>query len=614
MSNNSDGGCSMDRWYLVCRAAFTIGLVLWCAAVAPAQQADPRDVQVAPRDRMPPPRTGTGAIRGRVVDGVTGTGVPRARVVLQGGVRPTIVTDASGAFAFGNLPAGAMMISVDKSTYLSTRFPAPGRTVRTGSRPLILADGQVLDNVTIPLFHGAAIAGRVLDANGDPLDIAQVSVLRVPGAGRVGRPMARGGSSTDDRGEFRVGRLEPGTYLVQVTARRNQMPEETMPGGSPAPPLPQPLPTYYPGALSIDQAQPITLERGQTATDIDIVLAEGFPGIVNGTVTLANGASIAGSNTYINARRISNEVAGDFHGGFNVGTGVRPDGTFKLILPPGEYQLDARVTPRTSGSIRPEDIQFGALKLTVVSGAEDSVAIVAGRGASATGRIVFEGTTPPPPSPGKAHIPMFSENGQCQHGEATIAADWSFRVDGLNGTCSVQPIATFGRWMLKAVIVNGENVADAPVTFEAGQQLRNVQVVVTDRRSELSFRVSDDSGQVTREYVVIAYPVEKTRWSTAHIMVGQTIDPVLLARSGSSTSAVPGSPQRAAPVRREVMSGLGPGDYYVVAVDDLEPEDYRDTAVLDRLRSSGTRVTIAEGSNSEVVLRRVSFADVMARR
>ena len=160
-------------------------------------------------------------------------------------------------------------------------------------------------------------------------------------------------------------------------------------------------------------------------------------------------------------------------------------------------------------------------------------------------------------------------------------------------------------------VANGENVADAPLTFEAGQQFRNVQVVVTDRRSELSFRVSDDNGQTTRDYVVIAYPVEKARWPTARMFVGPMIDPAMLARNAPSTSVMP---QAAAPVRRELMSGLPPGDYYVVAVDDLEPEDYRDPMVLDRLRSSGMRVTIGEGSTAEVAIRRVSFANVMAKR
>jgi hypothetical protein len=54
--------------------------------------------------------------------------------------------------------------------------------------------------------------------------------------------------------------------------------------------------------------------------------------------------------------------------------------------------------------------------------------------------------------------------------------------------------------------------------------------------------------------------------------------------------------------------------YYVVAVDDLEPDDYRDPAVLDRLRSSAMRVTIPDGSTVDVPLRRASFADIMATR
>ena len=62
------------------------------------------------------------------------------------------------------------------------------------------------------------------------------------------------------------------------------------------------------------------------------------------------------------------------------------------------------------------------------------------------------------------------------------------------------------------------------------------------------------------------------------------------------------------------MSGLRAGDYYVVAVDDLEPEDSRDPQVLEKLRSSAVRVTLAEGTIQDVPLRRVIFADVMSRK
>lgn len=589
-------------------AGSALAFVILIATSTPAQQAATRDVQ-APRDRVLPPRTGTAVIKGRVVDGTSGAAVARARVTVQGGPRQSVLTDAGGGFSFTNLPAGQVMISVEKPTFLSTRYPTPGRTIRANSRPLLLSNGQVLENVTIPIFHGAAITGRVLDANGDSLDNAQVSVIRVPSSGRLGRLSARSGSSTDDRGEFRIGRLEAGEYIVQATAaRRGPMFEDMTPGATPAPPSPQPLPTYYPGAMTIEQAQPITLARGQTVTDIDVILSEALPGVITGSVTTANGAPIAGSNTSISTRRIVSEATGGVDN-FVGGAGVRPDGTFRITLPPGEYQLEARVSSRTTGGPpRPEDEQFGMVKVTVSSGAEDSVAIVAGRGASASGRVIFEGDTAPPPSPGKGRIPMFSENGQCLFGEVTIAADWSFHVEGLNGTCSSQPMGMFGRWLLKSVIVNGEDIADAPVTFEPGQQLRNVQVIVTDKRSSLSFRVSDDSGQATSDYVVVVFPVEKARWQSARIFMAPP--PAMTAAGHVPATAVAtwsvGMPM---PPRRDVMGGLRPGEYYAVAVDDMEQEEYRDPAVLDRLRSRAVRVTIPEGSTVDVPLRRVRFAN-----
>jgi hypothetical protein len=604
-----------------CPASLAFLLLLTSSSIAPAQVVVPgSNVQIAPRDRVPLPRTGTGSIKGRIVDGTSGGAVPRARVTLMGSTRATVLTDASGAFAFSNLPPGPLNLSIDKSTYLSSRYPTSGRTVRSNMRPLVLADGQALEGVTIPLFHGGAISGRVVDASGDPVDYAQVSVLRVPAPGRVGRPAMRSGSSTDDRGEFRVGRLEPGTYIVQVSARRGpgQMDETAPPGSPTSAPLPQPLPTYYPGALSIDQAQPITIERGQAATDIDIVLAEGIPGVITGTVTTSNGASPSEMNGFVNVRRVVSEVSRGFDG-YSTGTGIRPDGTFRLVLAPGEYQIEARISPRVmNGAPRPEDEQFGSAKVNVASGAEDAVAIAVGRGATATGRVMFEGTTAPPPSPGKTRVPLFSENGECRSGEATIAADWTFKIEGLNGTCSPPPTAAFGRWMLKAVMINGENAADAPITFQPDQQIRNVQVIVTDKRSEMVFQVSDESGQPTREYVVVAYPIQKSKWpSGARIFVPPPGDQVLAAAMGrptSPTAATPGpTPINASP-RREAMQALRPGEYYVVAVDDMEQEDWRDPVVLDRLRSSAVRVNVPEGATADVPLRRINFADAISTR
>ena len=195
----------------------------------------------------------------------------------------------------------------------------------------------------------------------------------------------------------------------------------------------------------------------------------------------------------------------------------------------------------------------------------------------------------------------------CRSGDAEVAADWSFKIQGLNGTCSVQPVGFFGRWTLKSVIIDGENVLDSPVTFQPGQKIRNVQITVTDKRSAMTFQVADDNGQSTRDYVVVAYPVEKDRWTNG---ARTYMPPVFINPEGIRTTAsLPGGGSAVA--RPQTLSGLRPGDYYVVAVDDLESDDVRDPVVLDRLRGSATRVTVGEGATVELSLRRGTFAEVM---
>src|SRR4029079_16787366 len=160
---------------------------------------------------------------------------------------------------------------------------------------------------------------------------------------------------------------------------------------------------------------------------------------------------------------------------------------------------------------------------------------------------------------------MYSESGMCRSGEATIAADWSFHVEGLAGTCASPPMGMFGRWVLKAVMVNGTDIAESPVTFQPGHQIRDIQVIVTDRRSTLSFRVADESGQATRDYVVIVYPEKKDGWRNARIFVGPPLVPPIAGPAAQSTLSAPGFGGSMMP-RREEMQGVPPGEYYGVAV------------------------------------------------
>src|SRR5690242_9226968 len=160
--------------------AVLVGLSCISVSVsAVSAQLRPLPQGVPPRDRRPvPPQTGTGSIRGRVVDGVTGQPIARAQVRINGRRDGVVTTDASGTFAFTNLPAGRFTLYASKSTYLNVTFPEPNHSLRA-PRAIDVDDGQDVENVTVTMFHGGVITGLIVDAHGDPVENVMITARRV---------------------------------------------------------------------------------------------------------------------------------------------------------------------------------------------------------------------------------------------------------------------------------------------------------------------------------------------------------------------------------------------------------------------------------------------------
>jgi hypothetical protein len=602
------------RWEPFAIAALL--LITVTAPVATAQTPPPRDARPpspspsqagAPRDRVPPRTTGTAAVKGRVVDGVTGSPIARARIRYMGSGaanRAMALTDGEGAFRFTGLPAGSFTLSVEKSTYMAARLPDQPRTMRMRFTPNILTDGQTSD-VTIKLFHGGVITGRVVDSYGDPVENTEVRAMFVP-RGRPATP--RSSAMTNDIGEFRLSRLEPGRYVLSVTPRPNNNGNDD-PLNTPGLIQSQPTPVFYPGPVEIGQG--LALNRGETLSGIEIVLGEGLPTIITGMVVVADGP-LGNINGSVTVRYAS---SGAMSGPFVSGTGIREDGSFRLQLPAGQYNLDAQVSHRMSSGegIQPSRLLTGMTSISVGGGQVEPVTIVVGNGATATGRVVFEGTTPPPSAPvGKpTRVPLFSEDmSLCRSGDATIAEDWTFKIDGLIGTCSAPPTNILGRWTLKSVKIGGTNVIDKPVTFEQGRQYSGVEIVVTDKPPTIEVKVAGDDGQLTREYVALAFPIERSTWKNAPRTVR-----VLVPRPMTSLglTVVPGMsiPPSASRESDERIAGLLGGEYYVIALDDIETEDAFDPAVLEKLAPHATRVNLAAEGVVELSLQRFKVADLV---
>src|SRR3989442_629573 len=103
-------------------------------------------------------------IHGRVVGADTGDPLVHARVVIFNDATPLppIFSDARGQFSSGPLPQGRYRLTVTKAGYALT----------SANRLDLAADG-----VDVRMPRSGAIAGRVLDAFGDPAAGVQVQLL-----------------------------------------------------------------------------------------------------------------------------------------------------------------------------------------------------------------------------------------------------------------------------------------------------------------------------------------------------------------------------------------------------------------------------------------------------
>lgn len=571
----------MLRW-LVC----VVGLSLVAVGGLEAQTILP------PRDpsARAPERARTASIRGRVVDGETGIAVVRARVRLVGGLgalNTLALTNESGGFAFTSLPRGSYMLWASKPTYVATRYPdSSAATLRAARQSIELADGQDVEGVTIAIFHGGVIAGRVIDAYGDPADTAMVQAFRVP-KNRRERLTLRIGTSTNDIGEFRLSHLEPGRYLIAVTPEHNSFSEVFMPEPNDRA-RSQAAPTFYPGVQAVEQAQPILLERGKSVAGLAFALVDAPAATVTGVMIDPNGQPVSYGGL-VGVRPI---VPGSPESGFGEGgRAINGDGTFRLQVPVGEYELEGHSYDRGPNGLASDGReQFGKVHLAV-NGDMSGIEIPLGYGATISGHLVFDGASALPTVQSPIWwiqiVSALPGRSDCRTGHATLKPDLSFTVDGAFGTCTVVVNGPFDPWQPRAVIHDGIDLLDETISLGNGDCLQDVQVFLTDKRTEVALQVTDDGGQATRDFVALLFPVDpRKRFDGSRFL--QSYVP---SRQSENVLSTP------------------PGEYFVVAVDDADPDIFQDADALERLSRVATHVVVAEGDKLTVALRRVKLSN-----
>jgi carboxypeptidase family protein len=273
------------------------------------QEVDPLEVFADGEDvvvRMVP----AASIAGTVVD-PDGNVVRGAKVTLRdpatvnstpwgmsfGGDEETAFTKQDGGFELDGLPAGSYELFATESSW-------------SGSEPrgLELKNGDTLTALVIELRRGGTVHGVIYDAKGQPDSGRSIMAFTQGGA-----PSGRNSTTSDERGEFTLERLEPGTYQVMAQPDMGKLQEE-MEGTD------NPSPASFMKMMEMTSA---TVVEGEV-TEIVLGAPPEAPVRIHGRVTKSGQAVDGGMVTVM---REGGSVLDNFEP-----ADVKKDGSYELVI------------------------------------------------------------------------------------------------------------------------------------------------------------------------------------------------------------------------------------------------------------------------------------------
>lgn len=331
-------------------------------------------------------------------------------------------------------------------------------------------------------------------------------------------------------------------------------------------------PTYYPGTARVAEAQALTAGLGVELPGVDFSLLPTRTSRITGTVLDSTGRPLANATVGLI------EQTGSMTSMRSAGM-VRPDGSFTISgVAPGEYIV--RVGP--AGPPDPE--QESAIHKLVVTG-QDIVGLhlVTTKGTPLSGRIVFEGATTAPIHPSALSVfpqsrePMMFGPG----GMGRVKDDWTFRVNA-NGEPLIRVTGLPPGWMLKSVTREGTDITDTPIEVKGTEEISGLEIVVTNRTSQVIGTVMDDRGQLSRDYTVVIFADDRERWQFPSRFI-QT-----------------GRPDQEGLFK---VQGLPPATYLAIAADYIPQGAWTDPEFLDRLQPRAFRFSLDEGETETVNLK-----------
>jgi len=538
-------------------AAGTAVLLLGCAVPLLALQA------TAPK----------GSLEGRVVNAVSGEALRKVNLTLtrmhaKDRDKPAATqTDEYGHFAFRDVEAGAYRLSGQRTGFLRQEYGA--RLNPNSGAVLVVPAGQVLKDVTFKLAPDAVISGRVTDQDGEPMPNLVVAALR-SGYVRGKRQWTQaGGAQTNDRGEFRIGGLRPGRYLVSATDLNIGIGLAGMSTG-PLPEKPEMSygPTYFGNTPELERAAPVDVQMGDDRRGVEIQMLKTPTVRVRGRVVGLEGRILV----MILVRKGAPGV-GISAGALGI---VQPtDGTFEVKgVTPGMYVLTALSATEAAGPLA------GAMRIEVADQHVDGIEFRLGGGGDLGG-----GVTLPDGKPGSAKntsVALEMVDFDLPNTPSALAGDdGTFTLKSVfPGTYRVNVSDMPEDCYVQSVKLGGQEVGDEGVEWSAGAS------------AKLAIVLSRAGAQVE------GVALRGDNQPLAGALVALIPDSGRASRYRSTTTDHDGT---------FTLKGVPPGKYQAIAWEDLEPGAFRDAEFVKAFEGSAERLSLEENGHSKITLKAVAF-------
>ena len=377
---------------------------------------------------------------------------------------------------------------------------------------------------------------------------------------------------TDDRGNYRLSGIEPGSYYISAADSRAYV----------NPPSIEAPHSYFPGVALPSDASPISIGAAAVPVRVaDFTFAPAEGGTIRGRVFDASGRPDSEADVIVHASGAGGELKPPPRR-------ARADanGTFVVPhVPPGDYAV-------ADGWGR---VPFQ--RVTVRSGRETVMTLREVPAAAVHGQVTFDGDATGrrfwyalASYPANLDTASGTQAGD-ELGGFTLKDDGTFRISRLLGELrltSLDLTSLPAGWWLKSAIVDCIDVSETPFRFRSGATYSGARIVLSQTAATVSGRVRTPNGDPATQGSALIVPTDSRKW-------------------------YPGSRYvRAATLAGETFSlaGLPPGDYWVAAIPGefttsswaISVSEPGGEAFLWRATRGARKVTLSPGQNATVDL------------